>query len=397
MCCQIGAREHYAVARALHLKGSLLGLFTDAWVRPGNPLGLFNRQLRERYHCDLADATVIDANVSLIIFEARSRAKGLTGWSHILERNTWFQRQALRHLSSPSHIPNPSEPPVLFAYSYAARDLFRWAKSHGWRTVLGQIDAGPEMGRVFESLQRRHPEYASRVDNPPKEYWEGWRDECSLADRIVVNSEWSLKALEAAGISAGKVRLVPVAYAPPDATAFQRHYPAAFCEKRPMRILFLCQITLAKGLIPLLEAAEKMAGEPVEFQMVGPVQVEVPEKWRRHRRIRWVGPLSRGQVAEWYRNADVFLFPTFSDGFGLTQLEAQAWRLPVISSRFCGDVVNHGENGLRLNEVNPTEIERALRTLLAAPSELSRMARASGVGAQFTPAGIAAALEGVLR
>jgi glycosyltransferase involved in cell wall biosynthesis len=294
--------------------------------------------------------------------------------------------------------PQPStfnSQPILFAYSYAARDLFRWARAQGWRTVLGQIDAGPEMGRIVRKLEECHPEYQGRSDVPPKDYWEAWRDECELADRIIVNSEWSRKALEGEGIDAGKIRVVPLAYAPPpEAAGFRREYPAEFTRERPLRVLFLGQVNLAKGLVPLLEAAEMLRGEPVEFHMVGPVLVTVPEKWRHQPQIRWLGPVPRGAVAEHYRAADVFLFPTFSDGFGMTQLEAQAWQLPIVASQFCGDVVRDGVNGLRLGAVNAAEIAQAVRRFLASPEQLAAMSRASGVGAEFSLSGIAAKLEG---
>jgi hypothetical protein len=38
---------------------------------------------------------------------------------------------------------------------------------------------------------------------------------------------------------------------------------------------------------------------------------------------------------------------TFSDGFGLTQLEAQAWKLPMITTRFCGEVVDQAAKPTR--------------------------------------------------
>ena len=52
ICCQLGAREHYSIPRALHQRGSLARLITDAWVFPRNPLGLAKRTLRERYHAN---------------------------------------------------------------------------------------------------------------------------------------------------------------------------------------------------------------------------------------------------------------------------------------------------------------------------------------------------------
>jgi hypothetical protein len=57
ICCQLGAREHYAVPRALHRRGRLRMLVTDCWVRPGHPLtnipGDWARRLSERFQPDL--------------------------------------------------------------------------------------------------------------------------------------------------------------------------------------------------------------------------------------------------------------------------------------------------------------------------------------------------------
>ena len=69
------------------------------------------------------------------------------------------------------------------------------------------------------------------------------------------------------------------------------------------------------------------------------IQIAVPADLRDHPQVRWAGTVSREDTARYYRDADVFLFPTYSDGFGLTQLEAQAWKLPIIASVFCGAVV----------------------------------------------------------
>jgi len=86
--------------------------------------------------------------------------------------------------------------------------------------------------------------------------------------------------------------------------------------------------------------------------------------------VRWLGSVSRADTAQFYRGADVFLFPTFSDGFGLTQLEAQAWRLPIIATKFCGDVVKEGITGWLLTELTPSSIAAVIRRCLAEPTRL---------------------------
>ena len=37
---------------------------------------------------------------------------------------------------------------TVFAYSYAAEGIFKFARERGWRTVLGQIDPGPAEERI---------------------------------------------------------------------------------------------------------------------------------------------------------------------------------------------------------------------------------------------------------
>jgi glycosyltransferase involved in cell wall biosynthesis len=148
--------------------------------------------------------------------------------------------------------------------------------------------------------------------------------------------------------------------------------------------LFLGQINLRKGVGRLLEAVELLSGENVEFWFVGPTQIRIPQSLKLHPQVRWFGVAPRVEVASYYRDADVFIFPTLSDGFGLTQLEAQAWKLPVVASRYCGDVVRDGFNGVILEEVSGQSIADALLRLLRAPETLSAMSVRSGVDERFS-------------
>jgi glycosyltransferase involved in cell wall biosynthesis len=48
--------------------------------------------------------------------------------------------------------------------------------------------------------------------------------------------------------------------------------------------------------------------------------------------IRWVPPCSSQALRDRYRESDVFVFPSFAEGFGLVLLEAMACGLPAIAS-----------------------------------------------------------------
>jgi glycosyltransferase involved in cell wall biosynthesis len=390
----LGAREHYAIPRALHRRGALDCMVTDVWVPPGDFLGTFKRSLRERFHRDLAATIIHAANLGTVAFELRAKFFGLRGWPQMIARNEWFQKMAIRKLQrTPLELRR-----TVFAYSYAARDILRLARSRGWRTVLGQIDAGPPEERIVARLYRDDPVQRGSWEPTSPGYWESWREECALADRIVVNSAWSQNALEEEGIAADKIRVIPLAYSgPTEAEGFERKYPEAFSAARPLRVLFLGQVNLRKGVGPSLEAVRLLRDEPVEFWFVGPVHVHVPADLRHNPRIHWMDAVPQGATSAFYRNADVFLFPTFSDGFGLTQLEAQAWKLPVIASKFCGDVVKDEHNGWILAELSADAIAAALRRCLTEPSRLRELAANAPLSDKFDLARAGKALLEVLH
>ena len=178
----------------------------------------------------------------------------------------------------------------------------------------------------------------------------------------------------------GRASGVRAAAGQPD---FCRRYPSSFSSTRPLRVLFLGQVNLRKGVEPLLDAIRLLGSEPIEFTFVGPVQISIPADLRDNRQVRWQGAAPRLATSQFYKDADVFLFPTFSDGFGLTQLEAQAWKLPIITTQFCGEVVEHGRNGWILPEITPQSIAEILRECLRDPSRLQAASDRSGVDERF--------------
>jgi glycosyltransferase involved in cell wall biosynthesis len=385
LCCQLGAREHYVVPRALQQQGLLRELITDLWIRPGSILRSLRSGLAGRFHPSLSSARVTAMNRGALTFELGSNVMGATGWNLISKRNDWFQRSAVTRLSrnhSPANV-------TVFAYSYAAAGIFKAARDRGWRTILGQIDAGPVEEQIVQKL--------TPCGNPtwqpaPPEYWERWLSECELADRIVVNSAWSRDALLTSGIPPEKLRVVPLAFeGPAEAGSFTRTYPAVFTNERPLRVLFLGQVNVRKGAIELFNAVKQMAGEPVEFWLVGSLQVDIPHELKD--KIKWFGVAARSDVSRYYRDADVFILPTFSDGFGLTQLEAQAWKLPVVASQHCGDVVTNGFNGRILESVSAAAIADTLCELVRSPGTLHAMSENSRIDDRFSLRSLAASLS----
>jgi glycosyltransferase involved in cell wall biosynthesis len=359
---QIGAREHYAIPRALARVGALGLLCTDAWVRPGSPWGKCpgTRRLRDRYHGDLAGAPVFAPTARMLAFEVGQRLRRSRGWDVIIARNTLYQKCLVAHFATVAESLEGGEPPTLFSYSCAALELFRFAKARGWSTVLGQIDPGPEEERLVAAETRRYPDLATSWNPPPPRYWEQWREEVALADRILVNSEWSRQCLVKEGVASTKLEVVPLVY---EGRGDRGARPAGR-GARPaaaMEVLFLGQILLRKGMGRLLEAMRLLKDEPISLTLAGPSEID-PSAWSDLPRVKWVGVIPRSEVGRFYQAADLFILPTLSDGYALTQLEALANGLPVLASRHCGEAVTHGSNGWILADLEPATIAEALRT-----------------------------------
>jgi D-inositol-3-phosphate glycosyltransferase len=103
--------------------------------------------------------------------------------------------------------------------------------------------------------------------------------------------------------------------------------------------------------------------------------------------VRFVPPMDRTRLADWYRCADLTVVPSYSESFGLVAVESQACGTPVVAARVGGlaTAVADGRSGVLVDGHDPRDWSRALRRLLADPerrAELSRGAveHAAGFG-----------------
>lgn len=387
ICAQLGSRDHYAIPRALHRSGNLRAMLTDFWAggrpRAGSPGFPAWGKAAQRFHPDLANAPVWHLGPQRIAIEMLIRLARQRGWAGTMRRNAWFQRTMLRRLRRAATDPAGAPTGIFFGYSYAALELMSFFRTRGWKIVLGQIDPGPREEQLVAAEHARCPASGSCWRPAPGSYWREWRRECDGADRIVANSEWSREALVESGIAPAKIRLIPLAFEPDPSrpAAGARRYPEAFGRDRPMRVLFLGQIGLRKGAHLAFEAARRLASAPIAWTFAGPSELPPPEDLLRHPHFRWLGPVPRNAAAELYREADLFLLPTLSDGFALTQLEAQAERLPVLASRFCGAVVRPGQNGAIVDPLSVEKLVEVLGQGAENPHLLSAWSEASGIEA----------------
>jgi len=253
------------------------------------------------------------------------------------------------------HLPDHD---VFFGYSYMSLEMLEIEKKKGVLTILDQIDPGPVEFRLVAEETSKYPELSGPIPAYPAAYYERLRREWDLADVIVVNSEWSRDALISEGVPTGKIEVLPLAYDAEKSKVFNLSANGEVHEKRgvgtedlevgslrPLHVLWLGQVNVRKGIHYLIEAARLLVGRNIHFDIVGPIGINREAMKSTPANMTFHGAVSRDRSAEYYRQADVFVLPTLSDGFAITQLEAMSYGLPVITTPNCGKVVQNGKNG----------------------------------------------------
>jgi glycosyltransferase involved in cell wall biosynthesis len=194
-----------------------------------------------------------------------------------------------------------------------------------------------------------------------------WREECDLADRIIANSVWSQNLLAQSGIDRSKMEVIPLAL---EDSKLGVQSNRAKVPGKPLRLLFLGQTNVRKGIKDLVAAARLLTGDQWHIDAVG-AHGTLPRGLPNN--LTFHGSLPRSEVTRWYSQADVFILPTHSDGFALTQLEAMAQELPVITTSCCGDVVDDSVNGWIIPPGDPEALASLLSKIAGDPSCLTPM------------------------
>ncbi len=151
-------------------------------------------------------------------------------------------------------------------------------------------------------------------------------------------------------------------------------------------LLFLGTLEPRKNLITLLEAYALLrrrrdirhhlviaGGRGWYYQEV----YDAAERLGLHETTHFVGYVPDEELPLWYNAADLFIYPSLYEGFGLPPLEAMACGTPVIVSNTSSLPEVVGDAGLTVDPHDPQALAEAIHSLLSDPSRRERLARAA--------------------
>ena len=99
-------------------------------------------------------------------------------------------------------------------------------------------------------------------------------------------------------------------------------------------------------------------------------------------RVIFPGYVEEADLPAFYQLAEVFVFPSLYEGFGLGPIEAMACGTPVVSSNSSSLPEVIGEAGLLVNPTDAAALSEALRRVLADPELRANLAQQGLIQAQ---------------
>ena len=351
---QLGSREDYSIPIALQNLGYLEQFYTDIYLYPWETklLSYFSflppvAQLLSRHNQYLNANKVVRFNsLGFNYRQALREAKtSIAFYRSFIDYGSQFN-QAILHHGFP-------EITHLYGFDHAALDLFAAVQPQGIRCILNQIYPALYHEQLEAEEEEIWPHWSKSLRTPlyQSSIFEQWREiqfrEWELADTIVVNSEYSKRAIASVAPKIQpKLQIIPltVNLNPYFLKQRVRHFPSSGA----LKVLFVGRVNLCKGIPYLLQAFAYLDRKIAQLKVVGSIDIKREAIAPYQDRVHFQGPVPHGQMPQIYHDADLLIFPTISDGFGAVMLEAMATGLPVIATDNCGDLVEDGVNGYRI-------------------------------------------------
>lgn len=217
-------------------------------------------------------------------------------------------------------------------------------------------------------------------------------------DAFITNSQagrtYLTKALRA---EASRVFARP--YQIPDAGALlepRQHPEPCFSNMRRPVFLFVGWTIPRKGLHLLLEAYSILQTEGYrDYTLLivgdGSQRGELERSIKNQglkARVRWAGWVDYGKLGAYFEDADVFVFPTLEDVWGMVVMEAMLFGKPVLCSKWTGaaEMVVDGENGYVFDPYRPEKLAVLMKRFIDNPSLIRSMGeRSKQIIAPYTP------------
>jgi glycosyltransferase involved in cell wall biosynthesis len=269
---------------------------------------------------------------------------------------------------------------AVYAYEDCARRTFDAARNKHAATVyelpLGYYDG---VARELERAQRERPEFSLDFKTEPE--WKRRRKdaELGLADIVVVPCAWAAASLQHSKVGSRKTTIKIPYGTPANEVPSKTERTDA-----PFTVLFAGQVGLRKGIPHLLEAWKRLGLKNAQLWLAGSMNLDNGYLREVSESAEYLGKLSRVRLLEAMRRADLLVFPSLAEGFGLVIGEAMASGLPVLTTTHTGGVelITDGHDGWLVEAHDSQALQERIEWAAHHRDELFEMGRRARLRAE---------------
>lgn len=226
--------------------------------------------------------------------------------------------------------------------------------------ILGLIAArllGIRCKGVYHTDFTKHTEYVVGDDrlSAMAEVYTKWF--YSLCDEILVPTQQYMNVLENRGFTKDRMRLFKRGI---DTNTF-RYFGEDLTQitqaknmDNEFTLLWAGRVCHDKNIMFMVDLYESLMQEGKRIDLViigdGPQMKEVTERLGKFDTVHFIGQIERKKMPQYYSAADLFIFPSVFDTYGMVILEAQACGLPAIVSDVGGpqEIIDNKKTGFVL-------------------------------------------------
>jgi glycosyltransferase involved in cell wall biosynthesis len=239
--------------------------------------------------------------------------------------------------------------------------LLRFAKLRQTKTVLN-IHGIPQLERSAEQWPKSVSNYA----------WMNTLNNNKMANRIVVNSEYMRNnVIHWYGLNRDKVVVIPNGV---DLKMFIGKNDRILLDGEPS-ILYIGHFSRLKGVDILIHAIANLKSEfpNVKLHLVGRGNDRAfalqAKKLDIEKHVIFHSWAQQSMVASYYKSADICVFPSRLEGFGIVILEAMASGIPVIASNIptFRELISNGIDGCLFKSEDADALSREVIALYRNP------------------------------
>ena len=191
------------------------------------------------------------------------------------------------------------------------------------------------------------------------------------ANLIIVASHFLRNQLVSNGFPEDKVKIIPLGV---DSNRFCPNSDREYSHKDHLfKVLFVGRVRYKKGIRHLTHACANLVeqGFPIQLDIIGDSLGSAAKK---HSFVRYTGPVTREDLPQYYREADVLVQPSIiHEGFGLTLLEGMASGIPVIATDMGAMPEVVGDCGIIVPARDSEALAKAIQRLILAPDLRRRL------------------------